>query len=134
MDNIAQRLGLVMHWAGLIITSLFLIFSIVENLRNIENKLKLEVVPFKDCLQDVTPYSPEKDGDCLRTEVCELCFFDMDKYEYRKRISYSPDYGQFFDELIFDTILKYYFLTISFLIGWLIRYILVGKIHILPWK
>jgi hypothetical protein len=82
MDNIAQRLGLVIHWAGFLVTALYLILAILDS-------FKLS------------------DG---------LVFY--------------------FDELIFDHILQLYAfpILISFLLGWLIRFILVGKVHILPWK
>ena len=82
MDSIAQRLGLVIHWTGFMITALFLIFAIFD------------------------------------------------------RFTLSSGAPAYFDELLFDHIFnpEYFPLQISFLIGWLIRFILVGKVHILQWK
>jgi len=88
MDNIVQRLGLVIHWAGVLATALFLVYTLIFSLE----------------------YA---DGYGL--------------------LSYSLSY---FDEFLFDHILndEFFPLQILFLIGWVIRFILVGKVHILPWK
>ena len=88
MDSIAQRLGLVIHWAGVLVTALFLVYTLIFSLEH-------------------------SGGDGL--------------------LSYLLSY---LDEFLFDHILndEFFPLQILFLIGWVIRFILVGKVHILPWK
>jgi len=88
MDNIVQRLGLVIHWAGFLVTALFLVYTLIFSLEH-------------------------SAGDGL--------------------LSYLESY---FDQFLFDHIFNDEFFPqqISFLIGWCIRFILVGKVHILPWK
>ena len=82
MDNIVQRLGLVIHWAGVLVTALFLVYTLIFSLEHSDGLLS------------------------------------------------------YFDEFLFDHILndEFFPLQILFLIGWVVRFILVGKVHILPWK
>ena len=137
MGNITQRLGLVAHWAGFLVTVLFLLYALLINATYLENRWSTEVVVnySEECDRTVAADSNQtKVGDCWQMNVCEDGYYGAEKCEFYTLKPYFRGFNRFIDEFLIRTLLEYFYITLSFLTGWVIRFILVSKVHILPWK
>jgi hypothetical protein len=132
MDNIAQRLGLVIHWVGLLIGVGALIFIIAgEASHHLQTKEYYGRADKSEC-QRIRDQIPLEVGDCIVN--AQQKYFPYEKPYEQLRIR-KPSFKNFIDSSIKEIfrIDALVFLT-GFLFGWLFRFILAGKVHILPWK
>ena len=132
MDNIAQRLGLVIHWVGLLIGVGALIFILASNAEHhLQTREYYGDADKSECLR-IRDQIPLKVGDCIVNAQQKYNSFAKPYKQLRIR---KPSFKNFINsslDEIFD-IDAFVFLTV-FLFGWLFRFILAGKVHILPWK
>ena len=144
MDNIAQRLGLVVHWVGSLLTVLCIVSSFIYNKDELTHLIgdslyKSDVDNCKIFVKTIDR-STVKNGDCFIQEdytgsrplydIAEGYGYDN---QYRVKRDIEPSITQWILYSV-NTMFDRWFLLIGIFCGWLIRYILSGKIHILPWK
>lgn len=144
MDNIAQRLGLVVHWLGSLLTVLCIVSSFIYNIdeltHRIEDSLHESDVDMCKVFRETKDRSAVKNGECFIQydytgsrplyDIAEGWGYD-NKYKVKRDI--EPSITQWILYSV-NTMLDRWFLLIGIFCGWLIRFILVGKAHILPWK
>ena len=129
MDNISQRLGLVIHWVGLLIGVGALIFIIAGSAsHHLQTREYYGDADKSECQRILARAS--EDGDCIVRDR-----YSNYSEPYQQLIIRKPSFKRFIDSSINEVfrIDALVFLTV-FLFGWLFRFILAGKVHILPWK
>ena len=147
MDNIAQRLGLVIHWVGLLIVVGGIIFIVAGNVSwHLQTREYYGEADKSECQRILEPTEKHftrtqiellsEEGDCVLSYEYEM-FGNVisNKKPYRQLRIHKPSFKRFIDSSI-DEIFRIdalVFLAV-FLFGWLFRFILAGKVHILPWK
>ena len=143
VNNISERLGLVVHWLGWLCTIFILVGIFNFNSRFLFGYTYS--VPTSNANEECKKLLREYDDHIANERWTESANIDRDKYwtcRYRDAETIyvkEPVEGSFFKwlERSFNDIFfefPEFLLFISFLIGWLIRFILVGKVHIFPWK
>jgi hypothetical protein len=147
MDNISQRLGLVIHWVGLLIGVGIIIFIIAGSASHHLQTREYYGNAYKsECQRILEPTEKHftrtqfellsEEGDCVLSYE-HTVFGDLrsSKKPYRRLGIHKPSFKRFIDSSINEIFRPdaLVFLAV-FLFGWLFRFILAGKVHILPWK
>ena len=136
MDNIAQRLGLVIHWVGLLIGVGALIFILASNAEHhLQTREYYGDADKSECLR-ILESTPLEEGDCkVNPEYGWTKDYFPSSKPYEQLRVRKPSFKNFIGSSIDDIfrIDASLFLAV-FLFGWLFRFILAGKVHILPWK
>ena len=138
MNNIAQRLGLVIYLIGGVVTASIIVLSFADNLRELsdytaDSSSRWEI---NKCqyFNETTKRSEVKKGDCYLTYSIDSIAASMGRdTQYIRKNDIESSIIRWIQESI-GTMLEYWILLCGILYGWLIRFILAGKVHILPWK
>ena len=137
MNNIAQRLGLVIYLIGVVVTASIIVLSFADNLRELSNYTADSTLAWdtRDCNRVETfKRSEVKNGECYLTRDFSYGVTVLGKdYTYIQRNDYEASIIRWIQESI-RTMFDYWIFLCGILYGWLIRFILAGKVHILPWK
>ena len=136
MDSIAQRLGLVIHWIGLLISVFVIIFLFLSNSDALRPGQKH--VDENNVMNCEKVYSKHlffgEAGDCYPSPNAWQGE-NSDLARYRRIELTKPSISKFINRGLTDIFeVERFLLWAAILYGWLIRFILVGKVHILPWK
>ncbi|MDC1487172.1 hypothetical protein N8224_01210 [Gammaproteobacteria bacterium] len=143
MNNISERLGLVVHWLGWLCT----IFIVVIIFHTNSYHLFDDEYPYitSNASEECKELLREYDDHVANERWTESSNIDKDEYwtcRFRETETITimkPSEGsilRWLERSIDDIVFEFpeVLLFLSFLMGWLIRFILVGKVHILPWK
>lgn len=137
MDNIAQRLGLVVHWVGLLATVFVIVMSLADNEQELRKRTLSGFYGTDECtvFHETKNINVPKDGECfLRSDfIAGNLYYENDDNKWRIKFTVEPSIIRWIQESI-TTMFEYWIFLCGILYGWLIRFILTGKIHALPWK
>lgn len=142
MDNIAQRLGLVVHWVGGLITIYAIVISFGINAYYLEKRETYlvidEAVALCSDYKNTYDSSLVSEGECYYNPMYGsgddlIEALSPTKSKFVKKVYLDRDILRFFEASL-ETLVSSWIVLFGILYGWLIRFILAGKAHILPWK